>query len=123
MKIEVSNGEIVDKFTILKIKLGNCEPNTEKYNNILNEYNALKEAVDIFNIDNCLIEELFEINKALWNIEDEIRILENNKQFDQKFIDLARSVYITNDKRFFIKKKINLSTNSNFKEEKILPKY
>ncbi len=123
MKIEVSNGEIVDKFTILQIKLINCEPNTEKYNNILNEYNALKEAVDTFNIDNCLIEELFEVNKVLWNIEDEIRILENNKQFDQKFIDLARSVYVTNDKRFFIKKKINLSTNSNFKEEKILPKY
>ena len=63
------------------------------------------------------------VNKKLWKIEDEIRILERNKQFDEKFIKLARNVYITNDERFLIKNKINNLFGSNIKEEKLYQKY
>jgi hypothetical protein len=123
MKIEVSNGEIADKFTILKIKLKNCAEMTTQYFNIYEEYNILAEAVKELQINSIFIEELYEINQKLWNIEDQIRILENKQSFDQEFIELARSVYITNDARFAIKKKINMESNSKLHEEKILPKY
>ena len=75
------------------------------------------------NLDSSLIEELENINNSLWKIEDDIRLMEKEKHFDQSFIELARSVYLTNDKRFEIKNKINITRNSKIKEEKILPKY
>jgi hypothetical protein len=121
MKIEVSNGEIVDKYTIVNIKLKKCSTHTEKHTNLLNEYSVLKEAVETLNIDQKLLETLQQINETLWEIEDKIRILEEKKQFDKEFVELARSVYITNDKRFLIKKKINVLSNSQITEEKILP--
>jgi len=121
MKIEVSNGEIVDKYTIVNIKLKKCSEHTEKYKNLLNEYLILKNAVKFLNIDHKLLDDLQQINEALWEIEDKIRILEEKKQFDKEFVELARSVYITNDKRFLIKKQINLISNSEIREEKILP--
>lgn len=121
MKIEVSNGEIADKYTILKIKLKHCAPMSAQYFNIHEEYTVLAEAVEELKINAVYIEELYEINKKLWDIEDKIRVLENKQNFDQEFIELARSVYITNDKRFLIKKQINLITNSEIMEEKILP--
>lgn len=123
MKIEVSNGEIADKYTILKIKLKHCAPMTTQYFNIHEEYSILSEAVTELKINTIFIEELYEINKKLWNIEDQIRVLENRQNFGQEFIELARSVYITNDQRFAVKKKINTSSNSQLHEEKILPKY
>lgn len=123
MKIEVSNGEIADKYTILKIKLKHCAPMTTQYFNIHEEYTILAEAVEKLKINAVYIEELYEINKKLWDIEDQIRVLENKQNFKQEFIELARSVYITNDKRFTIKKKINIESNSKLQEEKILPKY
>lgn len=121
MKIEVSNGEIVDKYTILKIKLKHCESLTEKHRRINDEYNILHEAVNNLKIDGDLIDQLTEVNEALWNIEDKIRIKEQEQSFDDEFIELARSVYITNDRRFLIKKQINLISNSEIIEEKILP--
>jgi hypothetical protein len=121
--IEVSNGEIIDKYTILKIKLKNSEIGTERHFNIHAEYMLLYSSVNKLNIPESLIDELYGINKKLWDIEDSIRVLENKKQFDQSFIDLARSVYITNDKRFQIKKQINQISNSDLKEEKIHPTY
>jgi len=67
--------------------------------------------------------ELAEINAKLWEIEDEIRECERNKEFGDKFVELARSVYITNDQRCEVKKIINISTKSGFVEEKSYKKY
>lgn len=123
MKIEVSNGEIADKYTILKLKLKHSTPMSAQYFNIQEEYEILYKAVNELKIDKVLLEELYEINKELWNIEDEIRVLEQKKNFNDEFIELARSVYVTNDKRFLVKKTINTNSNSKLHEEKILPKY
>lgn len=123
MKIEVSNGEIVDKYTIINIKLKKCRKMTEKYLNLFQESAILKEAVESLNIEQKLIDDLQEVNEKLWDIEDRIRILEDQKQFGEEFISLARNVYTTNDKRFILKRTINLNTESTIKEEKILPTY
>jgi hypothetical protein len=122
MKIEVSNGEIVDKFTILEIKKEKCYDSNKLFN-IERELNYLSIIVSSLNVPVDLIESLRDINKKLWEIEDEIRTFEKKFIFDDDFISLARLVYYTNDKRFEIKNKINNLTNSNFKEEKILPDY
>lgn len=122
MKIEVSNGEIVDKLTILEIKHEKCYDNS-KLLNIEKELNYLKTIISFLNIPEDLINSLREINKKLWDIEDDIRLCEKRFIFDENFISFARLVYYTNDKRFEIKSKINQNSNSNFKEEKILPKY
>ena len=120
---EISAGELLDKLTILEIKLIEIE-NLEKKKVIKEEIKALKEAVDKFidwnkNIDVALLYgELRLTNKKLWVIEDKIRIHEKEKNFDKEFIELARSVYITNDERFKIKSKINMLMDSNIKEIK-----
>lgn len=122
MKIEVSNGEIVDKLTILEIKEKKCYDDS-KLLNIKNELDYLRDIVSSLNVPRELVDSLREVNKKLWNIEDDIRICESKFIFDDEFISLARLVYHTNDKRFKIKNQINQITNSNFKEEKIHPKY
>ena len=120
---EISAGELLDKLTILEIKLIEIE-NLEKKKVIKEEIKALKEAVDKFidwnkNIDVALLyRELRLTNKKLWVIEDKIRIHEKEKNFDKEFIELARSVYISNDERFKIKSKINMLMDSNIKEIK-----
>ena len=120
---DISAGELLDKLTILEIKLIEIE-NLEKKKVIKEEIKALKEAVDKFidwnkNIDVALLYgELRSTNKKLWVIEDKIRIHEKEKNFDKEFIELARSVYITNDERFKIKSKINMLMDSNIKEIK-----
>ena len=120
---EISAGELLDKLTILEIKLIEIE-NLEKKKVIKEEIKALKEAVDKFidwnkNIDVALLYgELRSTNKKLWVIEDKIRIHEKEKNFDKEFIELARSVYISNDERFKIKSKINMLMDSNIKEVK-----
>ena len=120
---EISAGELLDKLTILEIKLIEIE-NLEKKKVIKEEIKALKEAVDKFidwnkNIDVALLYgELRLTNKKLWVIEDKIRIHEKEKNFDKEFIELARSVYITNDERFKIKSKINMLLDSNIQEVK-----
>ena len=108
----------------MNIKLENVT-NKEK-ENLVKEKNKLQKIYDNLNFDDEIdqfFNQLMTINKKLWNIEDEIRILERNKQFDEKFIKLARSVYITNDERFSIKNKINNLVGSNIKEEKLYQKY
>lgn len=122
MKIEVSNGEIIDKFTILEIKLKNSN-DPAKTVNIKKEYNYLKSIVNKINAPEELVLQLKEINQELWDIEDLLRVLENKKFFQDGFINLARKVYFTNDRRAEVKYKINAVTNSNFIEEKILPEY
>ena len=99
IKIPVSVGELVDKITILEIKTKNVKE-TGKSKNIENELSKLNLIyADLRNekLDSHY-EELKTINEKLWNIEDEIRILEKNKNFGTEFIEFARSVYITNDK-------------------------
>ncbi len=123
MKIEVSNGEIVDKLTIIEIKLENIT-NEQKLANLRLEYDVLNKAVALI-IDklNPLYIELLSINKKLWAIEDRIRELEKNKDFGSEFIEIARSVYFTNDLRSEVKRRINELTNSTFIEEKSYEDY
>lgn len=123
MKIEVSVGEIVDKLSILKIKKNNIKDET-KLININKEYDYLFQIV----FDELKIEEedfynLVIINERLWGIEDSIRDKERESLFDSEFIELARSVYFTNDRRAEIKKDINLKYGSLFVEEKSYNKY
>ena len=122
MKIEVSNGELLDKISILEIKLHKIK-DTEKLINIQKEFDELnplcKKLFEQFGgeLQNHYLE-LAKINGQLWDIEDEIREYEKNKDFGGKFTELARSVYFTNDKRSEMKKIINLITSSNLIEEK-----
>ena len=120
MKIEVSNGEILDKFSILEIKLQKIQQE-EKLNNISKEKESLWSSFCLITSQESVrekYEELKKINLELWDIEDSIRDLERSKTFDEKFIELARAVYITNDKRADIKYQINQITGSDLVEEK-----
>ena len=123
MKIEVSNGEIVDKMSILQIKSEKIK-DTEKLKNISNEIKFIQnDFLSIMTYENSQYVELKRINEMLWQIEDDIREKERNKQFDEDFIELARSVYVTNDQRAKIKFEINSSTDSNLIEEKSYESY
>jgi hypothetical protein len=123
MKIEVSVGEIVDKLSILDIKRQKIT-DPVKLENIQREYQYLYEIVfSMLTVNIDEYNQLLQVNEKLWNIEDDIRIKEKNKEFDDDFIRLARLVYVTNDIRFEIKKVINSKYNSNFREEKSYEKY
>jgi hypothetical protein len=123
MKIEVSIGEIVDKLSILDIKIRKIT-NTDKLVNIEKEYLYLHKIVfDNLNVNIDDYNQLLIINEELWDIEDKIRIKEKNKEFDEDFIDLARLVYVTNDIRYETKNLINLKYGSDFKEEKSYEPY
>ena len=127
MKVEVSNGELLDKLTILELKLTNIA-DVQKLNNIQKEHDELNPLADqLFDsygeeLKN-LYKKLTEINSELWTIEDDIRECERNKDFGSDFVCLARAVYFTNDKRSDIKKAINLLTDSGFVEEKSYEDY
>ena len=123
MKIEVSNGEIIDKLTILQIKLERIEDRA-KLVNLQKEYDELiKVTSTILNTSDPLYKSLYEVNCELWDIEDHIRDLERNKDFGNDFIETARAVYFRNDRRSVIKREINLKTSSGFIEEKSYEKY
>ena len=123
MEIEISIGEIVDKLSILRIKKNNIT-DPEKLVNVNKEYDYLYYKVfQELKIETSDFQELMMVNEMLWNVEDSIRVKEKNKEFDSDFIEMARSVYITNDQRAEIKKKINLKYSSNFIEEKSYNKY
>ena len=127
MKIEVSNGELLDKISILELKMLKIE-DEEKLINIKKEFEILNPLViKLFEkydgqLQNHYLE-LAKINGELWDIEDWIRDCEREKRFDKEFVELARSVYITNDKRCEVKKLINLMTSSELVEEKSYKKY
>ncbi len=118
---EISAGELFDKISILEIKL---EKIKDKNNLVeLNkEYKILKNAqnsnVEITDKIKKLFKEIKEVNTNLWNIEDKLRICEKNKDYGKNFIELARNVYLNNDKRSIIKLKINKILGSNIKEIK-----
>ena len=119
----ISIGELIDKITILEIKKNKLQ--NSKLENVLKELSFLRELIKKhkINITDDLFSQLKEINLSLWNIEDQIRIKEKNKEFDNTFIELARSVYFKNDKRAEIKKNINQLFNSEISEEKFYSDY
>jgi hypothetical protein len=111
--VPVSIGELFDKYTILQIKQKRIINNT-KLDMVNKELEYLKKIVDNYHIENELLNELMQINEKLWVIEDNIRVKEQQNEFDDEFISLARQVYITNDKRSETKNKINKLLNSKF---------
>ncbi len=124
MKIEIANGEIVDRVSILDIKLKKVKA-ADKLKNIELEYQLLLPMMNALGIslDSPVYLELLETNTALWDIEDNLRIKEAAKEFDAEFIELARSVYFQNDIRAEIKRRINMETGSLIIEEKDYVKY
>ena len=118
---EISAGELIDKITILEIKLTKIS-NNEKLNEIKKELSSLNETLKKFipELDEIktYIDELKKINLKLWDIEDGKRAAEKNKKFDDKFIELARNVYKFNDERAKIKLSINNALGYNIKEVK-----
>ena len=121
----VSLGELVDKISILHIKNTNIKDN-EKLLLVKEELSLLQQTLNgHVNSDQIkpFLDSLIEINSKLWIIEDDIRDCERDKNFDQKFIDLARSVYFTNDKRSEIKLEINKKFGSKIVEVKSYEEY
>ena len=127
MLVEISNGELLDKISILELKMLKIEDD-EKLVNIMTEFEILNPlVVSLFEkydgqLQNHYLE-LAKINGELWDIEDWIRDCEREKRFAKEFVELARSVYITNDKRCEVKKLINILTSSGLVEEKSYKEY
>lgn len=126
ISVEVSTGEFLDKITILEIKAERIQ-DPAKLVNIHRELDILRQTwadspasqTDI----SVLLAELKAINESLWEIEDRIRIKESEAAFDNEFIELARSVYIINDKRAEVKRQLNQALGSNLMEEKSYADY
>ena len=113
--VPISVGELIDKITILELK--SLFTDSEYVHKELEELKLIKSTLTQYTIEYEV--ELRKVNEKLWRIEDKLREKEKLKEFDREFIELARSVYITNDRRAEIKRKINEETNSNYKEIKI----
>ena len=126
IQIPISPGELLDKITILQIKAERINDPT-KVANVKTELEMLTrvwdETVEADAEITALTAELKSINESLWEIEDDIRDEERNKRFGERFIELARAVYVTNDERANAKKKVNLHLNSNIVEEKSYQDY
>ena len=123
LMIEVSVGEVVDKYTILQIKRNKIRDEI-KLKNINLEFDYIKDIVfNVLKIAKEDVDYLFEINNLLWDIEDSIRIKDKDMEFDNEFIELAKNVYRYNDARFEVKNKINLLYGSRFIEVKSYEKY
>ena len=129
--IPVSFGELVDKITILELKLQYIKESS-KISNIKRELSLLNESCHTYCQQHStsikhqiypVMHNLTEINKQIWVIEDDIRKKEKLKEFDEKFIQLARSIYINNDKRAKLKRQLNEIVNSEVQEEKSYEKY
>ena len=114
----ISIGELFDKITILQIKKDRIK--STKLNNINKELDYLEGVIknNDLEIETRILSNLKEINTSLWEIEDKIRIKDSKNEFDQEFINLAKSVYKENDKRAALKKEINLKYGSMLIEEK-----
>lgn len=123
--VPISVGELVDKLTILQIKLQNID-DPEKWKNVRAEWDILSnlpEYKDIAYEVAPFFTNLYIVNMELWKIEDDIRECERDQNFGRRFIDLARAVYKTNDKRATIKKNINIKYGSKIVEEKSYKEY
>lgn len=125
VKIPVSVGELIDKLSILHVKQTKIT-NEDKLEYVNKEfellYNMSSEYLNQSKIE-TLYHSLVTVNSKLWDIEDELRILETKKSFNVDFIELARKVYFTNDERFTLKNEINLITDSEIREVKDYVKY
>ena len=123
---EISVGELLDKLSILEIKLSEIK-NPSLLQEIKKEYDTLNETknnnINFSKEIEILYKDLKETNEKLWKIEDEIRLCEKNSDFKDKFIQLSRDVYFTNDKRSKTKSEINKILGSNIKEVKQYTQY
>jgi len=124
MLVEISNGELVDKVSVLEIKY-NRITSEEKKKNVEKEYFYLKQKMELLGITTQSKEYqgLLEVNSKIWEEGDQIRILEKEGKFDEEFIDLAKSINKSNNKRARMKREINEKTKSLFVEEKEHPDY
>jgi len=113
--VPISVGELLDKITILEIK--SMFTNDEYVSKELNDLNVIRSTITSYTTVH--MNQLREVNKKLWKIEDKLREKEKLQQFDDEFIELARSVYITNDERARIKKEVNELCNSDYREVKV----
>ena len=124
--VPISPGELLDKISILQIKAERIDDEA-KVRNVITELELLTDvwnkSVETDDALEALAKELKSINETLWVIEDDIRDEERNKRFGDRFIELARAVYVTNDKRANVKKKVNLHLNSTIVEEKSYKDY
>jgi hypothetical protein len=125
IKVPISPGELVDKVSILKIKSERIK-DPKKLKNVNHELNILlelmKDKLDL-TLDSDMFTSMYLVNLEIWDIEDKIRMKERDVVFDSEFIRLARSVYITNDRRATIKKCIDITFKSKIGEEKSYEKY
>ncbi len=126
IQVPISPGELLDKITILQIKSERIE-DSAKLANVNRELEMLtrvwEQSVAADEVIEALAARLKSINEALWEIEDDIRDEERNKRFGERFIELARAVYVTNDERADAKKQVNLHLNSSIVEEKSYQDY
>jgi hypothetical protein len=124
IECEISLGELVDKLSILKIKMEKIK-DIDKLKHVQKEESALQRKLDSLKLENIThhLDQMIEVNLKLWKIEDDIRDLERDKNFNQEFIDLARAVYITNDERFKRKNTINTIYKSGLVEVKSYKDY
>lgn len=115
----IAAGELIDKITILEIKAARITDAAKRANVMreLDALDALRARHGLAGLD-ALTAELKAVNERLWDVEDEIRELEAEQRFDARFIELARAVYVTNDRRAALKKDINLAVGSAIVEEK-----
>jgi hypothetical protein len=123
--IKISDGELLDKYAILSIKLDEIK-DRKKLENIKKEHAYIQKKARAFLIDSKylnLFKLLLNVNRKLWRIEDKIRDKERLKKFDKEFIKIARSIYKLNDQRFNIKNNINTLNILSFKEEKSYKPY
>jgi hypothetical protein len=125
VSIPVSIGELIDKLSILQVKKTKISDKV-KLEFVNKEFEILYNLSSVY-LNNIEIESLYhrlvEINSSLWDVEDNLRIIETEKRFEGEFISLARKVYFTNDERFRLKNEINLITSSEIREVKDYVKY
>jgi hypothetical protein len=125
VSIPVSIGELIDKLSILQVKKTKISDEV-KLEFVNKEFEILYNLSSVY-LNNIEIESLYhrlvEINSSLWDVEDNLRIIETEKRFEGEFIGLARKVYFTNDERFRLKNEINLITSSEIREVKDYVKY
>ena len=126
VEVEIAPGELIDKFTILEIKM-ECITANEKRNNIRHELNVLRQCRKELIPDSLPLERLMinlkAVNRRLWTIEDELREHERDQKFDDRFVTLARTVYKNNDKRSALKAQINSPLSARMVEEKSYTDY
>lgn len=118
--ISISPGELLDRITILEIKLNNIK-DTVKLRHVRAEWGMLSAARNVLPKNSVLVElesRLRDVNTHLWHIEDDIREYERRREFGQEFVELARSVYTVNDQRAAIKREINIMLGATYREEK-----